>query len=167
MTIGQNVQIENSFIFAGAKIDDNVVITLSVIGANCHIKANSKILAGSIIGQGVIIECNSFIENGLVQSNRPSNCRKQDCLGAKAYRLQVTSSGDGGSDDNDDSDMEIDNVLVKKLSHLHLNDKFELGIESDDESDAFRESDDDDDLSNTVSPVPDDTKRKWNFYLLF
>ncbi|XP_008192840.1 translation initiation factor eIF2B subunit epsilon isoform X2 [Tribolium castaneum] len=144
VTIGKNVQIEHSFILSNTKIADNVIITHSVIGPNCHIKANSRITASSIIGKDVVIENEQFIENSLVQSTQPENCEEKDKLGKKAFRLKL---------ETDDDDL---GALSRKLSQLHIGDS--PVEESEDE--AFTDSEDEE-LSYTQSPVPDDTKCKF------
>lgn len=73
--IGKNCQITNSFIFPNTKICNNVVISHSIIGPNCHLKSKSKITFGSILGKGVIVESESFIENSLVQATEPGLCK--------------------------------------------------------------------------------------------
>lgn len=69
----------------------------------------------------------------------------KDKIGAKAYRIQF-------EDEDDDT-----NFLAKRFSHLRLGPKTE---EKDELESEFSDSDEDD-LSYTQSPVPDDTKCKY------
>ena len=160
--IGENVQIRDSFIFSNTKINDGVIVTHSVIGPNCEIKSKTKITVGSIIGKGVTLEKEHLIEDSLVQATEPENCKymnlstlifrrislfegdSKDKLGKKAFRLKVAGTED-----------DLGKILSKKLSRLHIEDN--RPEESDD--DAFSDSEDEE-LSYTQSPVPDDTKRK-------
>lgn len=66
-----------------------------------------------------------------------------DKLGEKAYRKHL-------DDEEDDTD-----ILAKKLSRLHLGQDHNENV---DELEELSDSDDDS-LSYTQSPVPDDTKR--------
>ncbi|XP_068906213.1 translation initiation factor eIF2B subunit epsilon isoform X2 [Tenebrio molitor] len=145
--IGENVQITESFVFANTSIDDNVVITHSIVGPNCQIKSKSKITLGSIIGKGVVVEKEGFIENSLVQATEPEDCDDKDKLGKKAFRLKLE-----GDDDDD-----VATILTRKFSRLRIDDSQEQE-ESDD--DAFTDSEDEE-LSHTQSPPPDDTKREF------
>ncbi|KAJ3658200.1 hypothetical protein Zmor_009954 [Zophobas morio] len=140
--IGENVQIRDSFIFSNTKINDGVIVTHSVIGPNCEIKSKTKITVGSIIGKGVTLEKEHLIEDTLVQATEPENCDPKDKLDKKAFRLKVTGTED-----------DLGKILSKKLSRLHIEDN--RPEESDD--DAFSDSEDEE-LSYTQSPVPDDTK---------
>lgn len=73
--IGKNVLIENSFIFDNIIINDNCKITYSLIGFNSNIQANCKVTAGSIIGNKVVLPKESFIENSIIQSTKPEDCK--------------------------------------------------------------------------------------------
>lgn len=77
-----------------------------------------------------------------------------DKLGNKAYRLRIPESGD---------EDEISNSMnmLTRLSKLSIT---EENNASEYDSDGFTDSDDDR-LSHTQTPPPDDTKRK--FYFLF
>ncbi|KAJ8919240.1 hypothetical protein NQ315_003823 [Exocentrus adspersus] len=143
--IGKNVRIEDSFIFSNCKIEDNVIITHSVIGSNCVVKSKSKVTAGTILGSGCVIERGLFVENSLVQMEEPEDYEEADKLGNKAYRLRT--------DDDMDEDHSV-KALVKKMSRLHIQ---EENYESEEGTDGFSDSDEDE-LSYTQSPVPDDTK---------
>lgn len=66
-------------------------------------------------------------------------------MGKKAYRLRI--------DDDEDEDRSI-SMLAKKMSRLHIQ---EDNCESEGYSDGFSDSDEDG-LSYTQSPAPDDTK---------
>ncbi|XP_060532026.1 translation initiation factor eIF-2B subunit epsilon [Cylas formicarius] len=145
---GASVKIEDSFVFENTKIEDGVVITHSIVGPDCLIKQNSRITAGSILGKGVVIEENTFIENSLVQANKPEDCEEKDHIGARAYRLRVSEC---------ESDLHLDKMLSKEMSKLHIGDYV---CESESESDEFTESEDE--LSYTHSPPPDDTKLFFN-----
>ncbi|CAH0560261.1 unnamed protein product [Brassicogethes aeneus] len=142
--IGENVDISNSFIFSNTKVEDNVTISLSIVGPNCLVKEKSKILAGTVLGKGVQIEKECFVEDALVQSTRPDELDSRDVLGKHAFRLVL--------DDNEPEDV-VDLALARKLSRLHIDQN--LGEESED--DGFSESEDER-SSYTHSPAPDDTK---------
>ncbi|KAF2879036.1 hypothetical protein ILUMI_27130 [Ignelater luminosus] len=143
--IGKNVIIEDSFIFSNTSIGDNCTIKHSVIGSDCILKPGNKVTCGSILGKGVQLPKDKFVEDSLVQSKKPEGACAADKLGEKAYKLKHT-------DDDEESDSEEEG-LVKQLSRLHIADQ-EIE-ESDDESVASSKSDEE--LSYTTSPVPDDT----------
>ncbi|CAH2009067.1 unnamed protein product [Acanthoscelides obtectus] len=145
--LGKNVKIENSFVFSNTKIEDDVVITHSIIGEHCTVKSKSKITAGSILGNGCVVENDTFVENSLVVAKKPENYEEGDRLGDRAYRLRITV--------DDEEDLSIIG-LGRRLSRLHIGD---LTYESDESECAFSVSDDEE-LSYTQTPPPDDTKRK-------
>nr|CAH7737641.1 unnamed protein product [Callosobruchus chinensis] len=145
VVIGKNVQIEDSFVFSNTKIVDNVVITHSIIGEHCTIQNGSKIMAGSILGNGCVLEKDAFVENSLLVAKMPENCTDEDKLADKAYRLRITT------DEDDDPSV---TALGHVLSKLHIGD---FNYESDAVEDAFSDSDDEQ-LSYTQTPSPDDTK---------
>lgn len=68
------MNIENSFIFDDVTIADNSVITYSVIGNKCTLQNNCKVTAGSVLGNGVKLNKESFVENSVVQSTKPVDC---------------------------------------------------------------------------------------------
>lgn len=74
ISVGKNVRIEDAFVLSNCKIEDNVIITHSVIGPNCVIKSKSKVTAGTILGKGCVIEEATFVENSLVQAEKPEEC---------------------------------------------------------------------------------------------
>lgn len=77
-------------------------------------------------------------------------------MGNKAYRLRIVES--------DDEDNISNTPVLTRLSKLQLS---EENYASDYESDGFTDSDDDR-LSHTQTPPPDDTKRKFIFcYSIF
>lgn len=69
-------------------------------------------------------------------------------MGNKAYRLRIVES--------DDEDNVPSTAILTRLSKLQLTDELWA---SDCESDGFTDSDEDQ-LSHTQTPPPDDTKRK-------
>lgn len=73
--VGKNCKIDESVLFSGCKIEDNVEISHSIIGPNCTVKTKSKVTAGSIVGEGSIIDKGLFVENSLVQSEKPDDCK--------------------------------------------------------------------------------------------
>lgn len=143
--IGKNVHIEDAFIFSNTTIGDNCTIKHSVIGSHCILESGCKVTCASIFGKGVHLPKDKFVEDNLVQCQKPEEFQACDMLGEKAYRLKHT-------DDDEGSDSEEEG-LIKQLSRLHIGD--EEVEESDDESVDFSKSDEE--LSYTNSPVPDDT----------
>lgn len=73
--IGKNVTIEDSFIFSNTIIGNNCIIRHSVIGSDCVLKPGSKITCGSILGKGVQLPKDKFVEDSLVQSKKPEGGR--------------------------------------------------------------------------------------------
>lgn len=73
--IGKNVIIKNSFIFSNTRIGDNCTVTHSVIGPQCVLKQNCIVTAGSILGKDVQLPIKTFLEDCLVQNQKPVNGR--------------------------------------------------------------------------------------------
>ncbi|CAG9856189.1 unnamed protein product [Phyllotreta striolata] len=130
LLIGNNVIVEDSFVFSDVKLEDNVIIKRSIIGPGCIIKTDCT-LTGCVLGQDTVLEKSTCIENGLLQSSTPDN-ESFEKLSNKAYKLL----------EDDDSN---------KSHRLFVSDD-----EEDDDEEGFSESEDE--LSYTQSPVPDDTK---------
>nr|CAI5869040.1 unnamed protein product [Callosobruchus analis] len=143
--IGKSVHIKDSFVFSNTNIEDNVVINHSIIGEHCTIKTGSKIMAGSILGNGCVLEKYTFVENSLLIAKIPENYEDGDKLADKAYTLRITT---------DEDDNPSINEFGRILSRLHVGD---FNYESDAIEDAFSDSDDEQ-LSCTQTPPPDDTK---------
>ncbi|RZB40661.1 translation initiation factor eIF-2B subunit epsilon [Asbolus verrucosus] len=113
-------------------IKDNKNLTKSIIGDNVAIGPNSRIKSKSKITLGSIIGKGVIIESD-----------EKDKLGKKAFRLKIEDEDDGlGS-------------LRKQLSRLHIDEHHQE--ESEEDEDAFTDSEEEE-LSYTQSPVPDDTK---------
>ncbi|KAG5897934.1 hypothetical protein JTB14_014048 [Gonioctena quinquepunctata] len=148
--VGPNVRIEDSFIFSNTKIEDGAIITHSLIGPKCILNPKSTITAGSVLGEGTVIEKDTFIENSLVQATEPEDMGEGDKLGPKAFRIRI-------SDEEDDDT--IGSALSRKFSHILLDETKDTDSEVDVE--GFSDSDDEE-LSYTQSPPPDDTKLFYN-----
>ncbi|XP_066154666.1 translation initiation factor eIF2B subunit epsilon [Euwallacea fornicatus] len=145
VVLGENVKVYDSFIFENCRIEDDSIISLSIIGPDCVIKKGAKVTAGSILGKGVIIKENLFVENALLQATEAKHSEPKDKLGEAAYRLKI---------EEDEEDLLLDILLARQMSRLHVDDAlYDSEYQSDD---AFSESEDD--LSHTQTPPPDDTK---------
>lgn len=75
VTVGKKSKLESCVVFSGCKIEDNVLVSHSIIGPNCIIKSQSKITAGSVLGEGTVIDKGLFVENSLVQAEKPLDCK--------------------------------------------------------------------------------------------
>lgn len=125
-------------------------------------------VARSVLGQGVQIETGGLVEDVLVQSTKPDFSKtvflvcfcfkwlksdfsgnSKDRIAEKAYILRL-------EDEEDDT-----NFLAKRFSRLRLGPKEE---EKEDSQSEFSDSDEDD-LSYTQSPLPDDTKREFCLFI--
>ncbi|KAK5643696.1 hypothetical protein RI129_007541 [Pyrocoelia pectoralis] len=141
--IGENVIIEDSFIFSSTVVHNNSVIKQSVIGQKCALETGCIVTKASVIGKSVVLPENSLIENSLIQSYPPKSGVTSEKLAKNAYRICHEETAD--SADEEDG-------LHRKLSRLYMHEESES---SDDES--IKSSDSEDNLSYTISPVPDDT----------
>ncbi|KAB0799072.1 hypothetical protein PPYR_06952 [Photinus pyralis] len=141
--IGDNVIIEDSFVFSNTVIGDNSVIQHSIIGQKCVLETGCIVTKASVIGKGVVLPENSIIENYLIRSHSSKTGVASNKLAKNAYHIKPEESVE--SDAEDDG-------LHRKLSRLYMPDEAEP---SDDES--VKSSESEDNLSYTISPVPDDT----------
>ncbi|XP_023012406.2 eukaryotic translation initiation factor 2B subunit epsilon isoform X1 [Leptinotarsa decemlineata] len=142
--VGPNVTIKDSFILSNTKLEGNVTISHSLIGPWCTIKSKSKV-TGSILGEGSVVEKDIFVENTLVQATQPENYEEGDKLGSKAYRMRITAGEDEEADIS---------ALSSKFPHINV----DVYQESESEEDAGFSESDEEELSDTLSQAPDDTK---------
>nr|XP_022901654.1 translation initiation factor eIF-2B subunit epsilon [Onthophagus taurus] len=152
--IGDNVKIENAFTMDNVEIYDNSTINHSVIGPNCVINENCVITIGSVLGGGVVLPKDSFVENSLIQATKPEEEEEHgdlvSKLGEKAFRIPFI-------DDVEDPDV-LGTRLAVKFSKMHLCDE----VEKSDEDYLDSSSDSEGSLSHIHSPVPDDTSMFFN-----
>lgn len=141
--IGRNVQIKNSYLFDCCNIEDNVTINYSIIGANCTIKSGCKLTESCVLGNHVLLNKNTSLQNETLVAKSIEGSKK---LNEKAYVLNL--------DDENESDEEMEESV--KYSRLYCEkDVIPATSWESDLSDTDEEA-----LSHTRSPIPDDTNCK-------
>jgi len=136
-TIGNNVIIENSYLFNGVTVGDGSVVQYSVVGENCTIGGNSTIMDSCILGSdGVVVEPGTKLQGKRVLASDSNG--KANRLSSLAYIYEAN--------DNSDSDEEHE-IVANLTNHVRS-----MSMNSCNSS-----SDDNDDASSIVASIPDDT----------
>lgn len=55
------------------EISSHSVVKDSIVGPKCIISFGCKVMSGCVLGAGVKLESETFIENALVQSRKPED----------------------------------------------------------------------------------------------
>lgn len=131
--IGNNVIIENAYLFNGVNVKDNCVIRFSVIGENCIINKNSKILDSCILGDHVVIEPNTELQQ--IRIHNSDLKKKINKLSSKAYVYEAENDSDS------DDDQEVFGLVKDRKRTIS--------------TDSFSSSDDD--TASIAASIPDDT----------
>ncbi|KAJ8975018.1 hypothetical protein NQ317_012456 [Molorchus minor] len=144
--IGDGTKISDSTFLQRSVLGDNVTVGKNVRIEDSFIYSNTKIednvvISHSIIGPKCVIKSKSKFKH-----QNQKNSKKEDKLGNKAYRLRISAE--------DEEEVGVKD-LTRKMSRLYIDTCNHPKSES--ESEGFSDSDDDA-LSYTQSPVPDDTK---------
>lgn len=131
--IGNNVTIENAYLFNGVTVKDNCVIRFSVIGEDCVINKNSKILDSCILSDHVVIEPNTELHQKRIHNSDLKNKTKK--LSSKAYVYETENDSDS------DDDQEVFGLVKDRKRTMS--------------SDSCSSSDDD--TASIAASIPDDT----------
>lgn len=152
--IGQNVRIEDSYIWDDATVEDGSVITRSVIGGSATVGKNCKIEAGSLVSFDVMISDNVTIPPATVLSvlSHDREFVKTDLklLGPRGkgaiYKYAEDEEDDDEDDDVDPNDpAPLQRPLIYSLANLNISTSSVSTLSSEVATDSDSDSDDDDD----------------------
>ncbi|KAJ4406634.1 translation initiation factor eIF-2B epsilon subunit, GEF [Gnomoniopsis sp. IMI 355080] len=154
--IGQNVKIEDSYIWDDATVEDGSVITRSVIGGSATVGKNCKIEAGSLVSFDVMISDNITIPPATVLSvlSHDREFVKTDLklLGPKGKGATYKYAED---DEDDDEDVDpndpapLQKSLIYSLANFNISTSSVSTLSSDVPTDSDSDSDDDENDLNT------------------
>lgn len=152
--IGQNVRIEDSYIWDDATVEDGSVITRSVIGGSATVGKNCKIEAGSLVSFDVMISDNVAIPPATVLSvlSHDREFVKTDLklLGPRG-KGAIYKYAEDDEDDDDDEDVDpndpapLQRPLIYSLANLNISTSSVSTLSSEVATDSDSDSDDDDD----------------------
>ncbi|EDX01443.1 translation initiation factor eIF-2B subunit epsilon [Drosophila yakuba] len=152
--IGKNCRLTNAYLMAGVTVMDNCKLEHCVVGDGAIINVNCDVSAGCVLGAKSVLPAKTTLAKTLITST-PSRRRSEDevavelkSIGPNAYIVSDLTTGD--PEDSDGEDLLPQQALcIPKMGDL-LAPLDEISYCSD-----F--SEDDEDGSRAVTPLPDDT----------
>ncbi|XP_017006488.2 translation initiation factor eIF2B subunit epsilon [Drosophila takahashii] len=153
--IGRNCRLTNVFLMADVVVGDNCRLEHCVVGAGATVNENCDVSAGCVLGAGSELPAGTTLARTLVTST-PSTQRGEEeavaveleSLGPRAFIVSDLTTGD--PEDSEGEDL----LPQQPLSIPKMGD---LPAPLDEISDCSDLSEDDEDASRAVTPLPDDT----------
>ncbi|KMZ07755.1 translation initiation factor eIF-2B subunit epsilon [Drosophila simulans] len=152
--IGKNCRLTNAFLMAGVTVMDNCRLEHCVVGEEAIINEDCDVSAGCVLGAKSVLPAKTTLAKTLI-TRTPSRRRSEDevvvelkSIGPEAYIVSDLTTGD--PEDSEGEDLLPQQPLsIPKMGDL-LAPLEEISYCSD-----F--SEDDEDASRAVTPLPDDT----------
>ncbi|XP_017112937.1 translation initiation factor eIF-2B subunit epsilon [Drosophila elegans] len=153
--IGKNCRLSNVFLMADVTVKDNCRLEHSVVGAGATINEDCDVSAGCVLGANSVLPAQTKLSKTLVTSTPNTQRSEEDALamelesiGPHAYIVSDLTTGDPEDSDGEDF------LPQQPLSIPKMGD---LLAPLDEISYCTDLSDDDEDASRAVTPLPDDT----------
>ncbi|XP_052856281.1 translation initiation factor eIF-2B subunit epsilon isoform X2 [Drosophila gunungcola] len=153
--IGKNCRLSNVFLMADVTVKDNCRLEHSVVGAGATINEDCDVSAGCVLGANSVLPAQTKLSKTLVTSTPNTQRSEEDALamelesiGPNAYIVSDLTTGDPEDSDGEDF------LPQQPLSIPKMGD---LLAPLDEISYCTDLSDDDEDASRAVTPLPDDT----------
>ncbi|XP_017065941.1 translation initiation factor eIF-2B subunit epsilon [Drosophila eugracilis] len=152
--IGKNCRLTNVFLLDNVTVKDNCRLEHCVVGAGATINENCDVSAGCVLGAKSVLPAKTTLAKTLITST-PTTQRSEEevtveleSIGPHAFIVSDLTTGDPEDSEGEDF------LPQQPLSIPKMGD---LLAPLDDISDCSDLSEDDEDASRAVTPLPDDT----------
>ncbi|XP_068141084.1 translation initiation factor eIF2B subunit epsilon [Drosophila tropicalis] len=153
--IGKNCQLNNVFLMADVTVGDNCRLEHCVVGSGSVINELCEVSDGCVFGSKCILPAKTKLFNTLVtsssntQSSEDHEAVELEAIGPQAYIVSDLTTGDPDADSDGEDLLAQQTLCIPKMG--------EPVRQIDELSDYSFNSDEDEDESRAVTPLPDDT----------